>query len=289
VAARWFTAFCGRADGSIPETRFAGGSLEETLLYRRRRIGALALWAGVAALSVPGALFAIPITGTVNISGGVAVGATSIDFQPPVGGTNGNFAVSTGGNTGSFAGLTNATSGADIGFGGSILDLNVMTQTPGLPFAPLTGFITFFNTDSSINPAIRLDLTSIDPGVYSSTSCFVGATVPQNCTPPGFANGAANPFNLTNLGGGTSQASITFRGNAVNPGTGETTAFVGVFTTQFAVPYQQLLTTIQSGGVIGTSYSATISATSAVPEPGTFALLGLSLIGLGWGARRRRV
>ncbi|HWD98066.1 MAG TPA: hypothetical protein VG345_03485, partial [Bryobacteraceae bacterium] len=197
--------------------------------------GLLAM-AGVAGLSVfcISSASAAPITGTVNISGSVAVGATFIDFQPPVGPPNGAFVVSNSGNTGSFAALNNTT--------GTIMDLNETVETPGSSFPALMGFVTFTTA-----PDIRLDLTSIDPGTFTSTDCFAAPAAGQTCTPTG---PFPNPFNLSNGSATTSAASITFRGNAVNTLTGETGAFVGIFSTQFTVPYQTLLSEITSGGTV---------------------------------------
>jgi hypothetical protein len=227
--------------------------------------------AGLAALS-PGNVFATPISGTFNTSGSVAVGATTIDFQPPVGGTNGTFVISNTGNTGSFAGLSNTT--------GVILDLNEAVETPGQAFAPVTGFVTF-NAD----PTMRFDLTAIQGGTFSSADCFAPAAAGQTCTPPAFPGGAANPFNLSNTSATTSSASITVFGNAVNTVTNETDPFIGIFSTQFTVPYQTLLSDV-TNGVVDTSYSATFSAT-VVPEPGTLILFGSGFISL-YAIRRRR-
>lgn len=238
--------------------------------------GLLAI-AGVAGLSVfcVSSASAAPIAGTVNISGSVAVGGTFIDFQPPVGPPNGSFSVSNTGNTGSFAALNNTT--------GSILDLNEMVQTPGVPFPPLVGFLTFASA-----PDIRLDLTSIDVGSFTSTDCFAPPAAGQTCTPPlGFGGAAGtNPFNLNNTSASTSSASITFHGTAVNTATGETSSFIGIFSSQFTVPYQTLLADIAAGQTVSTSYSATITA-SAVPEPATMILLGSGLIGIFVIGRKR--
>jgi len=237
---------------------------------------AIAGVAGLSALCVSSAS-AAPITGTVNISGSVAVGGTFIDFQPPVGPPSGSFAVSNTGNTGSFAGLNNTT--------GTIMDLNETVQTPGVSFAPLTGFLTFASA-----PNIRLDLTSIDVGSFTSTECFAAPAAGQTCTPPlGFGGAVGtNPFNLNNTTASTSSASITFHGTAVNTTTGETSSFVGIFSSQFTVPYQVLLADIAAGTTVSTSYSATITATtSAVPEPATMILLGSGLIGIFVIGRKR--
>lgn len=233
------------------------------------RLFGLAGAAGFAALS----LSAAPISGTVNISGSVAVGETFIDFQPPVGPPNGAFVVSNTGNTGSFAGLSNTA--------GTILDLSDTQEPPGQPFPTLKGFVTF-----AAAPNISLDLTAIEPGSFSSANCFAAPAAGQTCTPAASGNGFASPFDLTNTSATTSTAAITVHGNAVNTATGESTPFIGIFTTQFTVPYQTLLQEVATGEV-ATSYSTTFSATT-VPEPMTPILLGSGLIGLGIIRRRRR-
>jgi hypothetical protein len=227
---------------------------------------AIAGMAGLSAFCVSSAS-AAPITGTVNISGSVAVGGTFIDFQPPVGPPSGTFAVSNTGNSGSFAGLSNTA--------GTILDIATMS-------GPLTGFLTFASA-----PNIRLDLTSVDPGSFTSTDCFAAPAAGQTCT-PGAPFPQPNPFNLSNGSASLSVASITFHGTAVNTTTGETSSFIGVFSSQFTVPYQTLLSDIAAGGSISTSYSASITATSTtVPEPATMILLGSGLIGIFVMGRKR--
>lgn len=259
------------------EPRLTGDLRRKTLQLWSKGLLAIAGVAGLSAFCVSSAS-AAPITGTVNISGSVAVGGTFIDFQPPVGPPNGVFSVSNTGNTGSFAALNNTA--------GSILDLNEMVQTPGVAFPTLTGFITF-----TADPTIRLDLTSIDVGSFTSTDCFAAPAAGQTCTPPlGFGGAVGtNPFNLNNTSAGTSTASITFHGTAVNTATGETSSFIGVFSSQFTVPYQTLLSDITAGTTVSTSYSASITATptSTVPEPATMILLGSGLIGIFVIGRKR--
>jgi hypothetical protein len=167
------------------------------------------------------------------------------------------------------------------------MDLNETVQTPGTSFAPLVGFLTFASA-----PNIRLDLTSIDVGSFTSTECFAAPAAGQTCTPPiGFGGGVGtNPFNLNNTSVSTSSASITFHGTAVNTTTGETSNFTGIFSSQFTVPYQTLLNDIAAGMTISTSYSATVTAaagTTPIPEPATMILLGSGLIGIFVIGRKR--
>jgi hypothetical protein len=247
-------------------SRLTGDLRRKTLQLWSKGLVAIAGVAAISALCVSSAS-AAPITGIVNISGSVDVGGTLIDFQPPAGPPNGAFAVSNSGNTGSFAGLNNTA--------GSILDIPTMS-------GPLPGFITF-----AAAPNIRLDLTSVDPGTFTSTDCGLPAAPGQTCTPgPPFPQ--PNPFNLSNSTATLSTAAITFHGTAVNTITGETSSFVGVFSSQFTVPYQTLLAEVSRGASISTSYSASITATpTGVPEPATMILLGSGLIGVFVIGRKR--
>jgi len=228
--------------------------------------------AGVAAISAfcVSSASAAPITGTVNLSGSVAVGGTFIDFQPPAGPPDGAFTVSNSGNSGSFSGLNNTA--------GTIMDLS--STTPG---SSIPGFITF-----AAAPNIRLDLTSVDPGSFTSTDCFAAPAAGQTCT-PGAPFPQPNPFNLSNGSASLSVASITFHGDVVNTVTGEKSSFIGVFSSQFTVPYQMLLSEITAGRAISTSYSASITASPSpsVPEPATMILLGSGLIGVFVIGRKR--
>lgn len=218
---------------------------------------------------VPQAAVAAPIFGTLNITGSVAVGATTIDWYP-LGTGVGTFAVEPT-STGTFAPLGGTT--------GTAKDLDVTVQPVGSPFT-LMNFLTF-----SANPALHFDLMFIDPGVYSAVDCGAPAAPGQTCTP--LMPPPKSPFNLANTNAG-STASFVVRGQ-VSDGTGAASNFVGTYTTQFTgLSYQDLLGTISRGGTVNTSYSANFVVT-AIPEPATwtFMMIAGGLIGVSRLRRRR--
>jgi hypothetical protein len=96
------------------------------------------------------------------------------------------------------------------------------------------------------------------------------------------------PYNLNNTANGGSTASFVVLGTEFDRSTNTSIAITGLFTAQFATPYQTLLNTVNSGGTISTSYSATFS--TVAPEPGTgmsLALGAFSIAGLIGLSRRR--
>lgn len=197
---------------------------------------------------------AAPLTGTLDISGAVSVGATTISWLNLPGG--GQFTVDPS-STGSFA--------AFIGDNGNAKNLDVTVQPVGTPFM-LPAFLTL--------PGITFNLTFIDPGVFSSAACFAPPAPGQTCTPP--LPPPMSPFNLTNTATG-STVSLSVRGTVQATG-GPVQNFTGVYTTQFVgTPYQSLLAAISGGGTVDASYSANFTAeiAPAIPEPGTvFLMLG---------------
>ncbi len=216
------------------------------------------------ALSVlVGAAYATPISGTLNITGDVSVGATAIDWLP-VGGGTGTLTV-TASSTGSFAALA--------GDSGTTKDLDVLAQPVGVPIS-LPDFIV-------LPGGISLELTMIDPGVFGSADCGAPPAPGQTCTP--LLPPPISPFNLMNTAVG-STASFTVRGVATSGS--DKVAMVGTYTTQFTGrDYQNLLATIGGGGTVEASYSANFEA---VPEPSTAYLL-LGGLALAAGALRRKL
>ena len=222
-------------------------------------------------------LSAAPIFGSFNIAGTVAVTASTIKW------TNNNapFTADTAtigpGPTGSFAGLGGTTV--------TIADLNSGTEPVNTPF-PDQPFITFLSA-----PALgALDINFIFKGIYSSALCAtLPATVGQTCTP----GPPDSPFNFVNNpppapAGPQATATFVF--------TGETPDHLSTvrmnFTSQFDVPFQTVLAAFAPGGsgVVTNTYSATITVTPAVPEPGPMVLTacGLGLVLFSAALRRRR-
>lgn len=237
-----------------------------------RVVPILCLLAGM--VFAPAGATAAPITGVLNINGGVTVTATSIDFLPLGGGT-GTASADAFTNLGSFAILNTGNPAAPAT--GTIEDL-----TGGPVVGPISqvNFLTGF----ALAPNIAFDLTFINPGVDPSADCLSAPAAGQTCTPPG------SPFNLSNIlsGGSISTiASIGLAGTVRNTSTGEVSAFTGTLSTQIDhTTYQSILATLTAGGSFSTSYSGSFTAT-AIPEPATFGIVGLALLGLGIFQRRR--
>lgn len=204
----------------------------------------------LAVLAVPS--HATPITGVLDISGSVAVGATTIDWLP-VGTGTGGFMIEPA-SSGFWSALAGTT--------GTAKDLDVSVQPVGSMFL-LPSYMTF-----AAMPNLSFDLTMIQPGVFSSAACGAPPAAGQNCTPP--FPPPKSPFNLTNTAAGAT-ASFSINGNVIQNGSNAGT-FTGVYTTQFVGQnYQSLLAAIQGGGAVQASYSANFSV-SEIPEPSTVSL-----------------
>jgi hypothetical protein len=228
---------------------------------------------------VSSSLSAAPIFGTFNIAGTITVTSTGmITWRlndapfPPDQSRIGP------GATGSFAGLD----GTIV----TINNLNQATEPVGATF-PAQPFIAF-----NAAPTLpTLDINFIYQGIYPSTNCgTLPATVGQTCT----VSTPTSPFNFVNnpppapLG---PQATATFAFSGVT--SDQQSVWFGNFTSQFDVPFQQVLAGLAPGGpgFVSNTFSATITVTpnSGVPEPGpgTLTACGLGLVVFSAALRHR--
>ncbi len=248
---------------------------------RKLTSGTIAGFAGALLFALPGA--AAPIGGSFTGTGWATVSFTNLNFCPngvePNGANQGNACgfgtgnIDLGGGSGSFAGVTGDANTIDS-LNNIIAPIGGVVSIPNwLEFIPAQGA-----------PPISLTLTSVLAGTFSAAACGDAPAPGQVCTPPGSA------FNLSNSDANNSTASFRIVGQAVNGVAGDTSPFVAIFTSQFNVPYQQLLAALaanQGTGNYSSSYSVSVTAT-AVPEPVTFSLVGVALLSLGMVRFRSR-
>lgn len=204
------------------------------------------------ALGATGSLHAAAITGTFTINGSVRVSATAFDWAPLAGGT-GTVTIGLLGNSGYFAALAGTA---------TIDDLVSPEATPGNPVPNfLTGFggaFAGFFVDQALFAAPSAPACTL-AGIAVNSSCTLG-----NSTLTQLSNGVTVSLNFTTI----------FKDgvNTPTPGTAS-------FTTQLSSPtatVPAILTVLGSpGGFIDSTYSATLTS---IPEPATYALLGLGLL-----------
>lgn len=216
----------------------------------------------ISALFVAMPAGATPITGSANIVGNVNVSASGVSFLS-------TFTSSAGAaETGDFSGL----------LGGTIKNL---------ANGPLTGstFLKAFATfNTGLPTPVYFDLTYIAPGVGTLAGCNSSA-LGTACTPSG------SPFSLFQLSSNTVLAALQLNGNLYKDSsdTGVSSG-VSIFSTQTVlngtIPNIVSLLT-QGQSLTGITYSASIVATSPVPEPASLLLMRMGLVGAGLIARRK--
>jgi len=248
------------------------------------------LFVALLAVACCATLSASPIlTGQFNIAGNITVenngslgcasaGGCIIWSDPPA--TLADKAdISATGLTGTFAALQPGFSGNDQA---NISDLHNPPEVVGGSFANQP-FMSF--NEAGVTTTLLINF--IAAGIFPSGSCFAPAAIGQTCTSPG------SLFNFVNNpgpgGGPPPQATATWVLSGVT-NDGQST-WTGNFTAQFGVPFQSVFAQLGATGNVANTYSATFTLTplSQTPEPppSTLMGLGLGLVVLGAGLRRR--
>jgi hypothetical protein len=204
------------------------------------------------------------LTGSFTGTGWATVSFTNLNFCPngqsPNGPNQANACqpgignIALAGGSGTFAGVTGNLN--------TIQSLDSTHEPVGV-MVSLTNWLTFNPPVTAGHGPMSLTLTEVFPGSFTSAQCGLAPAAGQICTPPGSA------FNLVNFSDTTSSVSFEVTGNAVDSKTGDTTPFVGIFSSQFTVPYQTLLAALAVNGGTGnysSSYSATFSLVHQVAE-----------------------
>jgi hypothetical protein len=247
----------------------------------------LLIAAGILLTILPFEALASTFSGTLSFTGGAQINATSISFACSLAYTP---SCPTG--YGNFSSPSAAIQTGDfVAYGdqfGLIANLD-QTGEPGNTSFLLPNFLIFNASATLPSPDLALDLTFIAPGVYDQTNCSAAPAPGQTCTLelPGLVT-AANPdgltwFNLSNSAMG-STLSFSVGGVARTISTGETAPFVGTFTAQFNVPYQDLLTALENDP-LPASFAASVT-TDTAPEPSSLFMAGVGIV-LCVGIRRK--
>jgi hypothetical protein len=216
-----------------------------------KRIGAIGAVV-VVALGLLGSRASAAVLGNLNIAnavgGGVTITSTSVDFLLPVGGGNGAM----GSGQGTSVSYTTGTLSA--GSNGTIKDI--------AGGGPIVDFMTFVT-----DPNLHFDLTSVGPGVANTAAVNV---LDPNTAPS--SPSAGSPFILQSTFTGTTLTFVV--AGIARDLSSPDSAWTGVFTTQLAgvTPFQVQQALLDAGSFTST-YSASINASGAVPEPGSIALL----------------
>ena len=236
---------------------------------------------GVMALLGLSSLYATPITGRLIMNGTTLVGVdfNTVDFNYSGSGaasatTTGSFLVGFG-STQTFAPL--------VGTSGTVHSFD-RAEVPVGATVSFNNFITL--------PNIDIIMTELIPGSFGSSQCTLAPAPGQTCTPAIPGGSAIELSNSSNgTGGINSHAQFNVDVTAKNTLTGELSTGVGTFSADFSnESYQQLLATIQGGGVVTSGHHGDFTITfNQVPEPATssLALLGGLLVLLGRVGIRR--
>ncbi len=140
-------------------------------------------------------------------------------------------------------------------------------------------------------PFLTFTQTEVLPGTLGSAACTASPALGQTCTPSVPSGNYEGALNLLNTGIAQSTLSFELIGTLHNALDNSDYTYTELFTTQFNLPYQTLIATLNGGGSITTVYSATVTttpvSTAPVPEPSSIVMLGSGLAGLAGVIRRK--
>jgi hypothetical protein len=231
------------------------------------------IFSGLAGMLLMASTASAAITGTMNISGSVRVGTTTIDWVP-LGGPTGTVQTIFPG-TGFFSGIFNPAAPP-----GDYLATVQDLSNPPTGVGVATSVPNFlFNFTAPGYAALTYELTYIFPAT-APVCLLIGQPLDTPC-----AAVAGSPFTLTNTATGVA---IRFGVDGVFRFPGETDALAtGSYTTQLnGQTIQQVLTTLGTTGFIDSGYSAEFTV---VPEPSTTAMMiaGFGLLAAGVIRRKK--
>lgn len=230
------------------------------------------IFSGLAGMLLMASTASAAITGTMNISGSVRVGVSTIDWIP-LGGTTGTVQTIFPG-TGFFSGIYNPAAPP-----GDYLATVQDLSNPPTPVGALTSVPNFlFNFTAPGYAALTYELTYIFPS--SAPVCTGGEGLNSPCAAVG-----GSPFTLTNTLTGVDirfgiDGIFRFPGETDTPGTGS-------YSTQLdGETIATVLSTLGTTGFIDSSYSANFTV---VPEPSTTAMMitGFGLLAAGFFRRKK--
>jgi PEP-CTERM motif len=204
--------------------------------------GVLFLASTVAGLASP-----VGTLTTDSCGGGVTVTAGLVDFLPP-GGTNGCI-------------ITGTTTG--ITYSGGFMGSGVTGTVGDIPGGSATDFIAF-----AAHPTLHFNLLGLGPG--SGTDVCTGLGIGQSCSVV-----IGSPFVLTLQAGGTTQVFLRLFGVAFDAS--GSSLWDGGFTVNLSGQTPAAIqATILGGGSVTSTHAGNFTLT-AIPEPGSIALMGVGM------------